>query len=134
MRGWMYCVFALILLCRPTLAQTTHDGNELSEECSVALRSIEHPTSTDGIEMGLCFGMVDGIMETQELWSAVDSQHREAMYHGCIPSEVTVGEAVKVVMKFLNDNPNRLHQKDTFLIGIALAKAYPCPASPGTTK
>jgi hypothetical protein len=88
----------------------------------------------DGAKTGLCFGMVDGIMETQMLWSTEDSHHHDAMYHGCIPTEVTVGEAVKVIMKFLNDNPNELHQRDTFLIGIALVKAYPCPASPGTTR
>lgn len=118
MRRWLLCVFALMLLCRSTLAQARHDGNELSEECAVALGTTEHPTSMDGFNTGLCFGLVDGIRETLTLWDTVDSQHNEVRFHGCIPKEVTLEEAVKVVMKYLNDNPTQLHQRDAFLMGI----------------
>jgi hypothetical protein len=128
MRHWLLAGFAMLLLCGPTLAQVKHDGNELSDECTVALRSIEHPTNMDGFNTGACFGLVDGIMETMQLWNTVDSQHNEARYHGCIPNEVTVGEAVKVVLKYLNDNPTQLHWRDTHLIAAALSKGYPCPA------
>ena len=134
MRHWLLCTFVLMLLCPPILAQLKHDGNALSEECAVALRTAEHPDVMDGLNTGVCFGLVDGIRETLTLWNTVDSQHNEAKFHGCIPTEVTVEEAVKVVMKYLNDNPTQLHHRDAFLIAIALAKGYPCPASPGTTK
>jgi Rap1a immunity proteins len=92
--------------------------------------SCRHPTSMDGFNTGACFGLVDGIRETLMLWNTVDSQHNEAIYHGCIPAEVTVEEAVKVVMKCLNDNPTQLHQRDALLVVAALSKGYPCPASP----
>jgi hypothetical protein len=130
MRRLLLAVFATMLLSSPMLAQAKHDGNELNDECSVALRSIEHPTSMDGFRTGACFGLVDGIRETLMLWNTVDSLHNEAIYHGCIPAEVTVEEAVKVVMKYLNDNPAQLHQRDAFLVVAVLSKGYPCPAPP----
>jgi hypothetical protein len=134
MHRWLLSVLALMLLCPPTLAQAKHDGNELSEQCTVALRTTEHPTEMDGFNTGACFGLVDGIRETLMLWNTVDSQHNEARFHGCIPTEVTLEEAVKVVMKYLNDHPTQLHQRDAFLVVIALANGYPCPAPSGTTK
>lgn len=135
MRHWLLVVFVLMLLCSPTLAQATHDGIELSEECTVALRTIEHPTNMDEFHMGACFGLVDGVMGTMTLWNTVDAQRNETKFHGCIPTEVTVEEAVKVVLKYLNDNPTQLHQRDASLVVSALAKGYPCPTTPpGTTK
>lgn len=83
-----------------------------------------------GLTRGACFGLVDGIRETLMLWNTVDSQHNEAKHHRCIPAEVTVEGAVKVVMKYLNDNPTQRHQRDAFLVVAALSKGYPCPASP----
>lgn len=52
MRRLRLAVFATMLLSSPMLAQAKHDGNELSDECTVALRSIEHPTSMDGFNTG----------------------------------------------------------------------------------
>jgi hypothetical protein len=135
MHRWLLSVVVLTLFCCPVLAQDKHDGNALNEKCTSALGNPEHPTSMDGFNTGVCFGLVDGIKETMMLWNTVDSQHSESKFHGCIPTEVTLEEAVKVVMKYLNDNPTQLHFRDVHLIYIALAKGYPCPAiPPGTTK
>jgi hypothetical protein len=138
MRHWLPVVVVLMLLCGPALARAEHDGNELGGECTVALRSIEdpsfHATQPDALRSGMCFGLVRGVWNTLTMWDYVDSKHNEPTFHGCIPDGVTLVEAIKVVMKFLNDNPTQLHQKDTLLIHLALVAGYPCSASPGAAK
>jgi hypothetical protein len=137
-RHWLPVAFVLIILCGPKLARAEHDGNELSVECTVALRSIEdptfHATPPDALRSGTCIGLIRGVWNTLSFWNTFDSKHDESKLHGCIPDEVGMVEAIKVVMKFLNDNPAQLHLKDTMLIHLALATGYPCSESPATAK
>ncbi len=42
------------------------------------------------------------------------------------PSESTNMMAVRVVVKFLNDHPERLQERENQLVFEALRKAYPC--------
>ena len=45
----------------------------------------------------------------------------------CFPKEGIANEqAVRIVVKYLKDNPNRLHENEIALIMIALMHAYPC--------
>ena len=45
----------------------------------------------------------------------------------CAPKEVTVGQLVLVIVKFLRDHPERLHQGRAALTMEALTTAFPCP-------
>ncbi|MGD1062894.1 MAG: Rap1a/Tai family immunity protein [Terracidiphilus sp.] len=134
MRRWLLVVFVLMLLCAPSVAraEAEHDGNELSEECNTALRTPDkskNDAPPDAIHTGMCLGLVRGAMDMMTLWERVDSNHSQSRFHGCIPTEVSLLEAIKVVMKYLNDHPERLHERDSFLIVSALTEAYPCHAS-----
>jgi len=65
-------------------------------------------------------------MDTLLIWDAADSKRAFTGIHGCIPAEVSFNEAAKVVIKYLNDHPEKLHMADTVLIRTALVEAYPC--------
>jgi hypothetical protein len=69
-----------------------------------------------------------------QLWNAVDSTHTQQAAHGCIPFGVMPLEAIKVVVKYLNDHPEKLHEADTILVLSALSNAYPCSALPPGVK
>ena len=49
-----------------------------------------------------------------------------AVLNACYPKGVTTGQLIKVVVKFLQDNPKDLHIMDVALIEEALHKAFPC--------
>lgn len=45
----------------------------------------------------------------------------------CFPKNgIDNGQTVRIVDKFLHDNPAMLDQPDTFLVMVALKQAYPC--------
>ena len=44
----------------------------------------------------------------------------------CYPDTASMGQSIKVVEKYLRDNPNKLHEKRGGLVLDALKKAYPC--------
>ena len=49
-----------------------------------------------------------------------DSQH-------CPPVDATNDESARIVYKYLEDHPEELHKRNTFLIRNALLEAWPCP-------
>lgn len=133
MRRLFYCVAALLSLCVPQLARAEHDGNELSGNCTLTLHIIDNPkydpTGAEASRSVACISLVRGVKDTLMMWDTMDSKRNEPKFHGCIPDGVGLVEAIKVVMKYINDNPAQLHQKDTILIHIALVEGYPCSAS-----
>jgi Rap1a immunity proteins len=44
----------------------------------------------------------------------------------CVPEEVGNAQLVRVVLKYIRDNPEVAHQRTAALIVKALGKAYPC--------
>jgi hypothetical protein len=47
---------------------------------------------------------------------------------GC-SDDVTMGQMVLVVNKYLKDHPEDLNLPDALLVSAALSKAFPCPTS-----
>jgi len=101
------------------------DGNELLEDCIANEKSVEERENFKGsfYSAGICFGTVNGIMETVAIMSLTSTS---IGIKACIPAEVTTGQAVRVTIKFLRDNPSELHESGVILTMLALAKAYPC--------
>jgi len=122
----------LLLTFTCAYCRAEHNGIELSEECSIAANS-DNPNLNDSpgdaLKRGICIGLVRGVMESMMLWDAADKRRTQQAFHGCIIDAVMPLEAIKVVVKFLNDNPSRLHEPDTVLINVALSQAYPCRAT-----
>jgi hypothetical protein len=47
----------------------------------------------------------------------------------CPPSGVEEGQLLRIVIKYLQDHAQRLHERHWFLIADALSQAFPCPAT-----
>ena len=96
------------------------DGNHLLQKCKAT--ELKHTTPSEDIDWGYCMGTVHGVGSTiRDLGSFLPPNLRI-----CIPDGVTTGQNVKVVLKYLKDNPEQLHRDDTVLIHFALRKAFPC--------
>jgi hypothetical protein len=52
----------------------------------------------------------------------------------CIPDEVSLEQMARVLVKWLRDHPERLHERFTFLTLDALHASFPCEGDTGTKK
>jgi len=87
-------------------------GNVLYDRCTGVLGSYE---------LDFCIGYVSGVVSTLQFYKPL-------MKHNiCLPSEVSVGQAIDVVKKWLKENPKIRHWEAPTLILAASIQAWPCP-------
>jgi hypothetical protein len=66
-------------------------------------------------EQGIRAGLVSGILDTA------------ARFHGiCVPPQVIQGQAVRVVVQFIDAQPARMHERFSLLALEALTATWPC--------
>jgi len=120
------------------------DGNELLHGCSVALRDKASIDPVDNFKNAYCLGLVKGIVDTGSFYEAIlacDSRpikaglcspqnigpHTHLPEFFCLPdNSIPVGQGVRVVVKYLNDHPEKLNKKDSLLVIEALSNVFPC--------
>lgn len=99
------------------------DGNELLEDCQASIRSMEHTSNSDPFGNGQCYGVTEGVLNTMVALSPQLPKESRI----CLPDEgIKGGQAVRVVYKYLQDNPALLHLEGTTLVNFAFRRAYPC--------
>jgi len=95
---------------------TSHDGNKLLPMCQAAVASLGSSTWKDTHESyntSFCYGLIEGItMVSPDI---------------CPAAGVTIGQELRVVVKFLEDHPASLNQDESSLLLKALSRAFPCP-------
>ncbi len=77
----------------------------------------------DATCLGWVEGFADGFLVHEELLSV---PRRDRM--ACVPHEVTILQTVRVIQKYLADNPGKAHRPTRYIASIALAGAFPCRA------
>jgi hypothetical protein len=103
----------LILNCGAAFGQGKYDSaNGIMQACRDSLAGRPMGNVTQGLERGYCAGMVTGIFEV-----AIGA---------CAPRNVTTGQAVRVVVKYIDDRPERLNESFSMLAVEALRAAWPC--------
>jgi hypothetical protein len=100
-----------------TMGQTTlhQDGNDLLPRCQQAVEAIDKATwknANESFNAGFCLGLVQGVS-----YASADV---------CTGEGVTFSQMERVVVKFLQDNPNKLNLNQSTLVEMALSKAFPC--------
>lgn len=103
------CLMALVVLFSFTAFGVNDEGPDKLDGSDLALSCKE---STQGFDAGYCLGIVEGVISTSK--------------KVCNRSAITLGDAVAVVDKYLQDNPDKLNKRDAVLVREALSKAYPC--------
>jgi hypothetical protein len=103
------------------------DGNELISWCNTYVDMLGNNnrsfTNTEYIQAGMCHGIAQGIRDMNTIHSALKKTEKEFF---CIPENVQTGQLVKVIIKHLNDNPAKLHDRDSSLIFFAYKNSFPC--------
>ena len=86
------------------------DGNELKKMCH----------SEANFDQGVCGGFAIAV-------AGIVDNYPVAGYRTCIPSGVLAGQLNNIMVKFLDDHPERLHYAATSLAVEAFVEAFPCP-------
>jgi hypothetical protein len=112
-----------LLFCS-SYAFASNDGNRLLKNCNAALEYQDSKAQPDSfINVGHCIGYVTGIMDTIEMWNAVDKNGSMV----CLPNGgISPEQGIRVVVKYLKDHPEKLHLASNGLVWEAFLKAFPC--------
>jgi len=110
-----------------TASATEQTGIELLKECQSATKDASGMSSLEAMDGAHCLGYISGIEATLGLWEYRSNKAKGPLPPpACIPDEVTGLELAKVVVKYLNDHPNQLHEDYFTLVLLAFSQAYPC--------
>jgi len=92
-------------------------GSELLERCEA------HLSETGSVAKGnTCYGFVVGIEDAQDTFTALGKM--SPLW--CSPDEVSAGQLIRVVTKYLREHPESLHRSASSLVANALGFAFPC--------
>src|SRR2546430_10833567 len=118
-------------------ARSTTDGNALLRQCTYALRADEEPTPNIGLggafSAGLCIGLVQGMLDLNTAYTAYyQATNNTTRPLFCVPVGASIAseQGVRIILRYLQTNPERLHQTGSVLALQALREAFPCPTAP----
>jgi len=130
MRAFLWsAVFLLISGCLFAQDDWKGDGSSLLTKCSLAVRVFdgEKLSSADAIDGGICIGYLWGSHDTDFMVQMLEEHEKiTLMKHACPPSNASTAQIVRVVVKYLRDNPERLHLPASVLVTDAIRSSFPC--------
>jgi hypothetical protein len=129
MRTFLWSVvFLLISGCLVAQDDWKGDGGSLLRKCSLAVRIFdgEKLSSTDAVEGGFCVGYISGSHDTDYMMQMLEEHEKiTLMKHAC-PSNASTEQVVRIVVKYLHDNPERLQMPASVLVTDAVRSSFPC--------
>lgn len=113
----------LMLPCTPGYSQpvSNHSANSILPGCRVVADWDPNDPKvirSQLFEAGFCAGIVDGLLG---MAGGFNPQMRS-----CVPSEVNVQQAAKLVVQFLDLNPQALHRDFRAVVVLVLRNTWPC--------
>jgi len=117
-------LFFTVALSMTFVAQVHADGNELLQNCNKFIQFVDNPPENpDFGQIGFCLGMVQGVMYLNYVYE--NRLGSDALF--CGPEGgINNGQASRIVVKYLKDNPQELHRHEGSLVIKAFMVAYPC--------
>ena len=116
---------AIVFVMMPSMAAqgdgVFFTGKSLLSDCRDAI------DDKQTIETGLCIGQIHGIWRQLSVLSLADPVVLDIKeLKICDPREAELQAMIQIVVKYLEEHPERLHMQSTGLIGFALRDAFPC--------
>jgi Rap1a immunity proteins len=100
------------------------DGNKLLSDCGPLIAFLDGESVDQDKSRGIsfCLGLIQGMLHMNQFY---EYQLKGAALF-CAPNSMTNGQATRIVVKYLRDHPEELHQPDSVLTFTALRAAFPC--------
>ena len=112
----------LLLLVTPCYAADKSypfTGNDLLRECDGPYRNMIDELGS----MKHCFGYIEGIQQFQHVITGI----RKVDPLFCEPTGGTYDQLRRVLVKWLQNNPEKLHHDAQLTAVLAFSQAFPCP-------
>jgi Rap1a immunity proteins len=103
----VFTLIAALLLNCGTALSASETANQLMPACH---KWINGSTETP-LDQGICMGIVIGVAQAGDI---------------CTPSGVTNGQALRVVVQYVDQRPARMHESFRNLAHEALKAVWPC--------
>jgi hypothetical protein len=101
-------------------------GHEWLLKCEAAVNlmdnRIQNPGEEDYGNGFFCLGLMQGINHLNLAYQGLLG--KEALY--CVPPNLNNGPTAQIVVKYLKEHPERLHEEGIILVVAALKEAFPC--------
>lgn len=122
------------------------DGNGLLDFCGEIVNHLDSPQApVDDMKFYWCAGYLQATQERIGNWRmlaamqvyAYQSKGEPAPSHmwadedftkTCIPEEAPIAQLARVIVKWLRDHPEKLHEPKSMLVMEALQEDFPCSA------
>lgn len=100
------------------------DGNQLLDRCQAAEHFLNTKQSRDEASAAYCFGLMEGVRNTMiALNEFLEPRARMV----CWPSNgIDNAQAARITLKYLRENPNKLHVDSVVLTMLSFKAAFPC--------
>jgi hypothetical protein len=69
---------------------------------------------------------VQGVMDATELWHAVDLRDHNTMKHYCIDHATNLEQVIRILVKYLEENPKEMSENGWLCVQGALLRSFPC--------
>jgi len=124
-------LMAFALLSCSVLALADDDGNAFLRRCipAVAMMDGSHVTDSELNDANFCMGYVRGALDPIAFWESTDKTKnvKGPFVRACLPEAgVQTGQGIRIVVKYLKEHPEFLHNERLFLVSQALMDAFPC--------
>ena len=113
-------IFALCILTLSTKSYA--DGNLFLDQCSEAERLYSGESTVTNYNVGYCIGVI----HTMQHLFLVMKLSDDPLFNTCIPTEVSTGQLIRVLLLYLRNNPATLHEDELNLAVLAFMGSYPC--------
>jgi hypothetical protein len=120
-------MFALPLPLSPqTLESPDASGNAFARVCSAMDK--DNKNQVELLETMSCVFYVNGFADgvEREASFADDKTNRKVPKAFCRPDIAENGQLVRILLKYIRDNPEQAHEVTKYLIVPALTRAFPC--------
>lgn len=118
-------IIALILLLSNNIYANS-SGSELLRQCQNSIKHIEDDyKDLDLFYSGYCLGLLNGFAKAYQQ-SHIFYELGAEKKLPCVPAEATGDQLIRILVKYLKDKPERLHEPYGPLVYSALAGAFAC--------
>lgn len=116
----------------PEQVDISRSGSDFLEVCSSVegKEGVDSEGNRDAARMqrdAMCLGWVEGFKDGLTVHDELLSVPRRDRM-ACVPQGVSTIQTVRVIKKYLADNPGKAHRPTRYIASIALAGAFPCKA------
>lgn len=101
------------------------NGNDLLNKCNDAIQAFDYNIVKSEHNIAACALYIEGVADTIR---AFDTDQK--VLKVCWPkTPLSTAQLVRIVTKYLKENPQNLHVEKSFLVMHSLSLAFPCPGT-----